>query len=371
MRSDALEACSYLVGSGFCADGLTWVVAASVNNTVFVQALLNHGQRDKYSNQGCEDQSPLVCAITHSNKELITLLLTAGVKANGRGRCVGDPLRTAVAKGDLGIVKYIVDAGADVNANGRPQGAPSPLQQAVGNGRLDIVDYLIRAGANVNGTGRFPSPPLLEAVRTGRLDMVDYLIGAGADVNPEYTSRGYSLLQEAVKGGQTDIVHRLVRGGANVNSPPAEVAGATALQFAAIKGHLGLARYLIDEGAQVNAPPARYRGRTALQGAAEHGRLDMLAFLLTERALTTSRWRRRFIKAVNLAIKKHHLIAADLLKQSAGWSEEDENLLPYVYVDFDTDSEGDELDDMATDDTMDNGDEECGGGFNVVEDGDE
>ncbi|KAI3322791.1 ankyrin repeat-containing domain protein [Xylariaceae sp. AK1471] len=317
MRSDALEACSQLLESGFCADELTWVAAASFNNIAFVQTLLNHGQRGDYSYRGFDGWSPLVCAIGHRNKELITLLLTAGVDANGREPYVGEPLLAAVAKGDLDIVEHLVIAGAD--ANSREPYVGEPLLAAVAKGDLDIVNYLIRAGANVNASNR------------------------------SFLDR--SPLQKAVEEGKTDIVHCLVQAGADVNSPPAEEEGATPLQFAAINGHLGLAKYLIDKGAQVNAPPSRFNGRTALQGAAEHGRLDMLAFLLTEGALTTGRWRRRFIKAVILAIEERHFIAADLLKQSAGWSEEDENSLLLVDIYHDTDSEGDELDNAATDRT--------------------
>lgn len=165
--------------------------------------------------------------------------------------------------------------------------------------------------------------------------------------------------------GKTDIVHYLVQAGANVNSPPAEAYGATPLQFAAINGHLGLAKYLIDEGAQVNAPPSRDGGRTALQGAAEHGRLDMLQFLLEEGALTEGRWRRRFIRAVQLAIRELHFVAAELLKRFAGWSEEDESALPWVDTEYDIDSEVDEVDDAATDDTMASSDEVCDGSSNV------
>ncbi|KAI0970670.1 ankyrin repeat-containing domain protein [Xylaria arbuscula] len=298
MRPDALEACSRLLGSGFCADELTWMVAASCQNSVFVQTLLDHGQHGDYTYDGFEGYNPLTCAIRHRDKELITLLLAAGLKANGRGLCVGEPLLTAVANGDLGI-----------------------------------VDSLIQAGATVN-------------------------------VNAE-DSRRHSPLQKAVKEGKTDIVHRLVQAGANVNSPAAEEYGATALQFAAINGHLGLAKYLIDEGAQVNAPPSRKGGRTALQGAAEHGRLDMLEFLLAEGALTTGRWRRRFIKAVKLATIQRHFVAADLLKQSADWSEEDEDLLLSVDVNIDTDSEASKGYDTATDDMMDSSDEDCGSGSDV------
>ncbi|KAI1739817.1 ankyrin repeat-containing domain protein [Xylaria scruposa] len=276
---DALEGCSQLLASGFCADELTWVVAASSQNIAFIQTVLNHGQDGNYSYDDFEDCNPLMIAVGHGNQELVTLLLEAGVNIN---TCLdGELLSLAAATGDLGVVDCLIQAGVDVNSDSPYN---NPLQAAAEEGNMDIVQCLIQAGADVN-------------------------------------------------------------------AEPLEVGGATALQFAAINGHLGLAKYLIEEGAEINAPPSRYGGRTALQGAAEHGRLDMLGFLLAEGALTTGRWRHRFVKAVKLATKERHFTAVDLLKQFAGWSDDDEHWLPRVDVDYDTESEEDELDNLATNDS--------------------
>ncbi|KAI0470215.1 ankyrin repeat-containing domain protein [Xylaria cf. heliscus] len=365
-HSNALNVCSYLLESGFCADGPTWAVAAFCSNTAFIQTLLNHGQRIDYSYQDFYDSDPLLCAIYYSGKALIPLLLTAGADVNGRGRCVGLPLLAAVKGGDLDIVKYLVQAGANINADGRHYDSPSPLRQALESGKVDIADYFIRAGAEVNANdSTLQGYSLLRlAVENGNLGIVDSLIRAGAEVDADNeTLGGDSPLQMAVKNGRTDIVHRLLEADADVNSPPAGEEGATALQFAAINGHLGLARHLIDKGAQVNALPAKFYGRTSLQGAAEHGRLDMLEFLLTEGAETEGRWRRRFIKAVKLAIQERHFTAANFLKRSKGWSEEDENTLQDVDVDYDTDSQEEE--EEEEEDCMDSSDEGCDGGLNV------
>ncbi|KAJ8130538.1 hypothetical protein O1611_g3089 [Lasiodiplodia mahajangana] len=275
-----------LLASGFCADELTWVVAASNENITFIQTLLNHGQHGEYSYEDFEDCNPLMIAIWHGNQELVTLLLEAGVNINA---CLGG----------------------------------EPLSLAAARGNLDIVDCLIQAGVDVNGY-----------------------------------SRGNSPLQAAAKEGDMNIVQCLIQNGADVNAEPHELGGATALQFAAINGHLGLAKYLIEEGAEIDAPPSRNHGRTALQGAAEHRRLDMLEFLLAEGALTTGRWRHRFVRAVKLATKERHFTAVDLLKQFSGWLDDDEHRLLRVDVDYDTESEdrndtGSEenrLDDLASND---------------------
>ncbi|KAI1116606.1 ankyrin repeat-containing domain protein [Nemania sp. NC0429] len=225
------EACSELLKNGFRPDRLTWAVAADSNNTAFAQYLLDHSHRYKSHNDYKHDQSniptPLIAAIKHHNKEL-----------------------------------------------------------------------------------------------------VDVLLKAGMDVNEHMTSkaRSRSPLQHAVELGDFEIVHCLIKAGADINSPPASSGGATALQLAAIKGYLGLARYLLDHGAQVNALPARYYGRTALEGAAEWGRLDMLELLVANGAEKTGKWHGRYVRAVKLAVDRGRNTAASFLKQSLGWSEEDENL---------------------------------------------
>ncbi|TGJ80934.1 hypothetical protein E0Z10_g7836 [Xylaria hypoxylon] len=228
---EAREACSELLKNGFQADRLTWAVAAGANNLAFAQFLLDHDQRyqgdSRHEHRPYKIPNPLLAAVKHHNKELIALLLRAGV---------------------------------DVNEHRRS------------------------------------------------------------------TWRGRSPLQWAVELGDFEMVRYLIEAGANVNSPPAFDYGATALQLAAIKGHLGIAKYLIDFGARVNALPARFHGRTALEGAAEWGRLDMLELLLASGARKTGDWHRQFVRAVKMAIKQGHHTAANLLKQSLGWSEEDESL---------------------------------------------
>ncbi|KAI1127530.1 ankyrin repeat-containing domain protein [Nemania abortiva] len=233
----AIEMCSELLGNGFQADKLTWAVISAFNNLTFAQFLFQHGQRYKeYEDEEHEQydiQSPLVCAVEHDNKELVALLLRAGV---------------------------------DVN-----------------------------------------------------------------DHTP-WVSRSRSPLQLAVELDNLEMVHYLIEAGAEINSPPAVEFGATALQLAAIRGHLGIAKYLLDLGAEANAPPAKYGGRTALEGAAEWGRLDMLELLLANEVETTGDWRHHFIRAVKMAMRAGHCTAANLLKESRGWSKEDESLFSVINI---------------------------------------
>ncbi|KAI0544322.1 ankyrin repeat-containing domain protein [Xylaria curta] len=166
--------------------------------------------------------------------------------------------------------------------------------------------------------------PLVGAIRHSNEKLAALLLEVGLDINDYRISKRFdrSPLQLAVELGNFEFVRFLTKAKADVNSPPAINSGATALQIAAIKGHLGIAKYLLDLGAEVNAPPAQFGGRTALEGAAEWGRLDMLELLLSSGACITGA--QRPVRAVAFALKERHYTAADLLKESLGWSEEDE-----------------------------------------------
>ncbi|EEU43627.1 uncharacterized protein NECHADRAFT_82615 [Fusarium vanettenii 77-13-4] len=173
---------------------------------------------------------------------------------------------------------------------------------------------------NLPGSGK----PLFPAIRRKNKQLVQALLKAGANVN-DYGTRSWSPLQMSVMAGNLELVSCLLERGAKVNAPPSFDRGATALQVAAMKGYLGLARHLLDCGARVNARGADWHGRTALEGAAERGRLDMLELLIRD-ALTTGNGRRQFIRAVKFATEGGYYAAADLLRRSREWTEEDEHL---------------------------------------------
>ncbi|KAM5386974.1 hypothetical protein ACJZ2D_000267 [Fusarium nematophilum] len=188
-----------------------------------------------------------------------------------------------------------------------------------------------------------PSPhtrtPLQTAIKRQNKELVQSLLSAGADVNEyDYSKNDRSPFQLSVELGNLEIVSFLLEKGADVNAPPAFRGGATALQLAAIRGDLGLARHLLNYGARVNARGARVNGRTALEGAAAYGRVDMLGLLIHHKALTTGNGRRQFVRAVKLATKNGYHAAAEMLRRSRGWTQEDEDLFTDAHL-FDIDGE--------------------------------
>jgi ankyrin repeat protein len=97
-------------------------------------------------------------------------------------------------------------------SNLRQEEKNEKLIDAVYDGQLEIVKYLIEAGANINDQNKFNYTPLMIASINNRLNMVKLLIENGADVNAKnkygktafiyaYNSRYYNLVELLKKHG--------------------------------------------------------------------------------------------------------------------------------------------------------------------------
>ena len=61
-------------------------------------------------------------------------------------------------KGNIEVVKYLVEKGADVNAHNELMG-DTPLHDAVEGGQKEIIKVLIEAGAYVDITNKYGKTP--------------------------------------------------------------------------------------------------------------------------------------------------------------------------------------------------------------------
>ena len=112
-------------------------------------------------------------------------------------------LHEAVEDGELELVRFLIDAGADVNA--LDKWLDTPLIIAAEEGDLEIVQILVDAGADVNVQDRWLDTPLHIATEEGDLEIVQILVDAGADVNVQ-DRWGDTPLQIAMEEGDTEIM---------------------------------------------------------------------------------------------------------------------------------------------------------------------
>ncbi|XP_013401483.1 ankyrin-1 isoform X1 [Lingula anatina] len=169
-------------------------------------------------------------------------------------------LTQAILEEDVAAVRYMTSSGSDVivvnDVIPTNEGHVHALHLAAQIGNLDILQYLIDAGANVNAKRTVGSlhdvTPLHYASQCNHPKVVNFLIEAGCDVSAR-RSDGCTALHLASQGGFTDIVRTLVTCGCDpdVIVSSCEVTGLTSLHLAAQRGHLQVVKALIQAGCDI------------------------------------------------------------------------------------------------------------------------
>ena len=126
--------------------------------------------KEEYPEESITDELGFFESVNMNQKELNKELLDA---------CGGEN-----SKGDLNIVKELIEKGADVNTKrdiGRFEGW-SPLLIASLNGSVDILKYLIKKGADINYMSSSGCFPIDRASYAERIEIVKYLISCKVDI---------------------------------------------------------------------------------------------------------------------------------------------------------------------------------------------
>jgi serine/threonine-protein phosphatase 6 regulatory ankyrin repeat subunit B len=308
---------------------------------------------------------PLLEAIKKNDLEKVKSILSGPPSAsskyevNQKGRTGDTPLSVAASRGNLEIVKLLVEHGAHVNA-GKETGDRTPLLEAASQGNADVVKYLIAGGADVNARGKGLTP-LLAATGWGRITSgsatdkaktIRILLENGADVNVQdesWMKTGRTPLMYAVMQGDAALVQDLLARGARLDLKNKE--GETALflakkdgleyitqllekpvdgakapsklidpavhpLFVAVKeGRSDKVKALIAEGIDVNfrAPT----GSTPLMYAADGNKLDIVRFLLNSHADVNAKNGANNTALIYASIKGHERVVYELLRKKA------------------------------------------------------
>jgi len=144
-------------------------------------------------------------------------------------------LEHAVKKGNVGIVKLMLELGADANLSSISENPP--LFLALKNGNFEIADLLIQHGANINAKCKlglkgpmlylFSSPAWI--VHDPNNERLIWLLDNGADIN-NTGQYGYTPMMQASCRGNIPTVKLLLDRGAKIDIKGSD--GNTALSLA-------------------------------------------------------------------------------------------------------------------------------------------
>lgn len=181
------------------------------------------------------------------------------------------PLIAAADEGHIGVVKLLLQYGANPNFTSR---VTSPMEAAAGNNQVDVMRVLLSAGASPHALG--PPSPLTAAAREGHTEATQLLLSAG--VHPDREGQCTSPIIEAARFGHTHIIRMLLAAGANPGIAKGNGLNHTTSLIEATKsGHLGSIKALIQAGANVCGAS---HSSTPLREAIINGDTPAIMFLL-------------------------------------------------------------------------------------------
>ncbi|CAH1396892.1 unnamed protein product [Nezara viridula] len=247
----------------------------------------------------------MICALPDVSPETVRIILEAGtVGVDFQGENNITALMIASTRGNLDVVKFLVERGANIN------NTAYLAFESVGKlgERFRFLKLFTLKNVTVPPTVIHTSA-LSVAVYEDHQDMLEYLIKCGADVN--VMGQGWAALNNAASIGKIELLKILLQNGIDVNSK--DLMGATALHAAAKNNDTESAKLLLQFGANVNATDEF--GWTPLHVAAFFSRnasKAMLELLLASGADINATTDGEF-SPLNLAEAGHNLSFLDYL----------------------------------------------------------
>ncbi len=207
---------------------------------------------------GVDIHESLWAAATAGDLDIIQYLVERGANVHHQ---LDSALRWSANNGHLPVVQYLIEqCGSDVHAD-----HDSALCWSAENGHLPVVQYLVEHGANVHAEDDYA---LRSSATNGHLSVVQYLVEHGADVHAD---EDYALCMSS-RIGYLPIVQYLVQAGADIHAREYNIVRAvvrqgptrdmlllpprvhSALRISASGGHLPVVRYLLKQGAHIRIP---------------------------------------------------------------------------------------------------------------------
>ena len=226
------------------------MIASACKYNDLLKALVSAGAdlNLQVKSYGVNTATALTYCILSGNIEGASILINAGASINNRD----DYLHTSIDRGNLNIIKLLINKGIDINQLPKEKGdnenykGKSALAYSVTKGNEDIVKLLLLNDANITID---KTPILITALSTQnyKYQIVKLLLDAGVDIDVR-DGWGDTPLTIACEKGYTDAVKLLIEYGADVNY--ADKKGKKPLYYAINYSKKNeIIKLLVDEGA--------------------------------------------------------------------------------------------------------------------------
>jgi serine/threonine-protein phosphatase 6 regulatory ankyrin repeat subunit B len=269
-------------------------------------------------------RSAVTSAVTFGDAQFLELIYEKGKLDQPDWRYGNTVLHGAARRGDLAVVKWLLNQSVGVDAPGYDR--RTPLMLAVYGCNDAVVEHLLQHGARIDAqdvyhatalhwalshrTDRSLEYPEFVGVESGLIvnsNIVKMLVEAGADLEAKNAMDETPLTRAAINGSES-AVRMLLEKGANVESR--DKSGFVPVLLAAWKGHTAVVRLLLEYGASSDSADAD--GNTALMLAAHNGHHKTVLSLLA-RSAEINRVNRAHRTALSFAAEKGHDKAVELL----------------------------------------------------------
>ncbi|WP_341816915.1 ankyrin repeat domain-containing protein [Wolbachia endosymbiont (group A) of Agelastica alni] len=268
--------------------------AAEKGRLEVVEKLIENGAN--VNEKGDNENTPLHWAAENGYLEVIEKLIENGANVNEKGDNENTPLHWAAAKGRLEVVEKLIEKGANIGVEDK--GGKTPFERAEKNqrtevakflatvkdnddktalhyaaekGNLDLVRLLIENVADINAKNKDGMTPFKIALVYDKTEVINFLAIA-KDKNNN------TALHYAVEGDEYGLTFSLLFKGADLEARNED--GMTPLLLAAKRGSSSVVRSLVGSGDFYPDISVKDKnGRTALKIALEYNQTEMVDLL--------------------------------------------------------------------------------------------